>query len=377
VLRYASAATFINGQAADLVLGQADFVSIQENRGGANPTSNTLAGPHSLAFDSAGRLYVADSGNIRILRFDPPFSNGMNAVQVFGQAGSFTTRNQATMSGATASNLGNPNGVAVDSAGNLWMADRFLSRVLRYNTPASGGDTTADLVIGQPNFTSGNANQGGANPAANALSHPESVAVDGQDRLYVADEFNSRVLLFVPPFTTNMNATRVFGQPNFTTGTAANPPTANSLNNPVRTAIDPISGNLYIADAINNRVLEFTNPLSSSTASRVFGQLGDFTTSAPNRGGLSADSLSDPAGVACDANGNLFIGDRLNHRALRFNAPPPDSDGDGVPDAQDVCPNNAPGLPVDCTGRPLRDCNHDCLVNAADVQCIVNEMLSQ
>ncbi|HKQ50398.1 MAG TPA: thrombospondin type 3 repeat-containing protein [Phycisphaerae bacterium] len=54
-----------------------------------------------------------------------------------------------------------------------------------------------------------------------------------------------------------------------------------------------------------------------------------------------------------------------------------DTDGDGVPNVSDACPNNAPGLPADCTGRPLRDCNGDCSVDGADLQCIVDEMLSQ
>lgn len=54
-----------------------------------------------------------------------------------------------------------------------------------------------------------------------------------------------------------------------------------------------------------------------------------------------------------------------------------DSDGDGVINTKDACPNNSPGLQVDGSGRPLLDCNHDCLVNAADIQCIVNVMLSQ
>lgn len=53
-----------------------------------------------------------------------------------------------------------------------------------------------------------------------------------------------------------------------------------------------------------------------------------------------------------------------------------DSDGDGVPDVCDPCPNTPPGLPFYCAGRPLRDCNGDCLVDGADVQCIVNELLS-
>ena len=54
-----------------------------------------------------------------------------------------------------------------------------------------------------------------------------------------------------------------------------------------------------------------------------------------------------------------------------------DCDGDGIPDADDICPNNTPGLPVACDGRPLRDCNGDCLFDGDDIQCIVDEMLNQ
>lgn len=53
----------------------------------------------------------------------------------------------------------------------------------------------------------------------------------------------------------------------------------------------------------------------------------------------------------------------------------PDADNDGVPNSEDVCPCTRPGLPVDCHGRPLRDCNNDCEVNGLDVQCIVAELL--
>ena len=54
---------------------------------------------------------------------------------------------------------------------------------------------------------------------------------------------------------------------------------------------------------------------------------------------------------------------------------PDDDDGDGVPNDDDECPNNAPGLPVDCVGRPLRDANLDCEVNGGDIAIIVSEML--
>ena len=337
VLRFADAATIANGAGAELVLGQADLSSVFPNRADPGvinnplPTANTLTDPRSVAMDQDGRLFVADSGNKRVLRYDPPFATGMNAVQVFGQNGSFTTKTPANLGAATADNLGNPDGVAVDSAGNLYVADLFQKRVLIFNTPAAaGGDTTADIVIGQPNLTSDGANQGGANPTEKTLFNPEGVAIDAQDNLYVADQENHRVLLFLKPLSTNMSASRVFGQPNFTTGTAADPPTASSMSIPVAVAVDPKSGNLYVADSGNNRILEFADPQNDSVADRVFGQGGDFTTKTVNTGGISADSISDVGGVACDANGNLFCGDRNNNRALRFNvAPPPQDPGGG------------------------------------------------
>jgi hypothetical protein len=54
-----------------------------------------------------------------------------------------------------------------------------------------------------------------------------------------------------------------------------------------------------------------------------------------------------------------------------------DIDDDGILNVNDVYPNNTPGLPVDCTGPPLRDCNNACLVNGLDIQCIVDVMLNQ
>lgn len=336
VLMFNNAATFANGASADLVLGQADFVSSLDNRGGANPTANTHSGPRSVVVDSAGRCYVADSGNKRILRYAPPFTNGMDAIQVFGQAGAFTTATQAATNAATADNLGNPDGIAIDQQDNLWCADRFLSRVVRYDTPAAaGGNTTADLVIGQLNFTSADANQGG-NPAAKTLNRPIGCCLDSAGNLYVADEFNNRLLLFPAPLSTNMNASRVYGQPDFTTsGSNQGGRTQNSIFGAVYVAIDPISGNLYAADSINHRMLEYTSPQTDSSADRVFGQAGDFTTATVNKGGISADSLNDIGGVACDALGNVYGGDRLNNRVLRYNvtpappAPPPPPGGNG------------------------------------------------
>ncbi len=352
VLSWPSPASFTNGQAADLVLGQAGFDSNLCNRS-ANvldpPAINTLCEPRSVVVDSAGRVYVADYGNNRVLRFDPPYSNGMNAVQVFGQAGSFITKTQGIV--PTADNIGNAEGVAVDGSDNLYVTDLFNSRVLRFNTPAGGGDTTADLAFGQPDVNSGAANRGG-NPAANTLNRPETCCFDANGNMYVADNQNNRVLLFLAPLTPDMSASRVFGQlGDFTTDdpNKGGLISANTMNVPVGCAIDPVGHNLFVADSTNNRILEFADPINDQTADRVFGQLGDFTTGDINKGApvgqSSADGLNDVGGVAFDAKGNLYAGDRNNSRLLRYDAPPlAQNNPDNVEPGQD--PGTIPAAEV-------------------------------
>ena len=314
VLSWPNAAAFTNGQAADIVLGQPDFTSNSINQGGANPTAKTLNTPKSVATDSAGRLYVADSLNFRILRYDPPFTTNMSAVSVFGQAGSFTTANQASIVNPTADDLGNPDGIAIDANDKLYCADRFLSRVSIYSTPLAS--TSADIVIGQPNLTTA-----GGNLTQAGLDHCSGVALDPARNLYVGDEFNNRVMLFLAPLSNGKAAAGVFGQLNFASNTANNggisASTINYSGSSATVAVDPVTGNLYVADALNNRVLEYANPQTNSSASRVFGQ-PDFTTATANTGGRGASTLQDPAGVAVDSAGNLYVSDRLNHRVLRY-----------------------------------------------------------
>jgi len=202
--------------------------------------------------------------------------------------------------------------VTLDNAGNMYVADMANNRVLEYNAPLSTG-MAASRVIGQANFTSKAASTGAA-----SLNQPYAVAVDGAGNLYVADFNNNRVLEYNAPLSTGMSANRVFGQTNMTNNVAnLGGISANSLWNPWGVAVDT-AGNLYVADHSNHRMLEYDTPLTTNTtADRVFGQPG-FTTSNCNRGGLGAGSLCIPSGPALDSLGDVWVADFGNNRVLEY-----------------------------------------------------------
>jgi hypothetical protein len=130
-------------------------------------------------------------------------------------------------------------------------------------------------------------------------------------------------------------ATQVYGQPGFTTNYANNGGvSASSLNNPIYPALDS-SGNLYVADTLNNRVLFY--PFGSTTATRVYGQLNSFTSNTANNGGISANSLSEPWAAALDPSGNLYVTDNSNNRVLEY----------GPFGNVNVCPNGV-NTPAPC-----------------------------
>ncbi|RMH57251.1 MAG: hypothetical protein D6679_06960 [Candidatus Hydrogenedentota bacterium] len=223
----------------------------------------------------------------------------------------------ANAGGLSAGSLWNPLGLAVDGADRLYIADAVNNRILIFDSP-SVDPRTADTVIGQPDFTTNGANQGGL--SANSLSTPFDVAVDPSGAIAVADFNNNRVLYYRNVTAADTGADIVFGQPDFDRAAATFPPNANTLSGPGGVAFDS-AGRLYVADLGNNRILRFDDPGSGdTTADAVFGQ-PDFTGNLANNGGRSANTLSSPEGIFVDAAGNLFAADQLNHRILVFNGP--------------------------------------------------------
>lgn len=222
---------FKNGMAAELSIGQTTVEDTYYCNGSndythsPHPTARTLCGPAGVAFDAKGDLWVSDTDNLRILEFIPPFSTGMAASLELGQpaATGFTS---VSVTAPTASSFYYPEGLAFDSSGDLWVSDSYGNRVMEFVPPFSNG-MAASLVLGQPDFT--HASQA---DAANGMNHPEGLFFDSKGNLIVADQENSRVLIFSPPFSSGMSATIAIGQPTMTSGTCLVPVAANTLCSP-------------------------------------------------------------------------------------------------------------------------------------------------
>ena len=304
VLGFKSASALTNHQAADLAVGQNDLYSGTPNIVGDAVSAISLKGPRGAAVDSAGNLYVADSANNRVLIFSNPFTalagqgqtGGFAAIAVLGQAGNFASSN-CNVGGSTASaeTLCDPFDVKVDSKDRVYVADGNNNRVLEYDNPFASFDATR--VFGQADFVGNKCNQGGS-AGANTLCDPSGLAFDSNDNLYVADRMNNRLLEYDTPIIKGTTATNVWGHSgSFTTVSCGS--SATTLCAPVGVALDT-SNNLYIADLGNNRALEYNEPMgepNNFTANVVFGQGGVFNTGVCNKGLSSAMASAD---TLCD-----------------------------------------------------------------------------
>lgn len=388
VLAWADASAFLNGAPADKILGQIDPYRGACNGTGLNASS--LCSPRAVEVDLSGNLYVADAGNHRILEFDTPFTSDLVADRVYGQSGNFLSATCNLGGTPGAATLCTPVGLSLDAAGNLYVSDQGNHRVLRFNAPltdtvadtvlgqsslagnlANGVDARglanpsrlaidrsvtpnrlyvadtdnhrilawsnatafthgapADKILGQPSATSTGCNTGGVGPGT--LCFPRGLAVDAAGNLYVADTNNNRLLVFDTPFASDAVADKVWGQSSFT-GTTCNSPAvgAASLCGPWGVALDG-TGTLVVADTGNSRVLVFTGGRTGdTTADQVFGQ-ANFTDITCNLGGLSAQTLCNPRGMAFDASGNFYVADHGNSRVLVYTSSPADTVADRV-----------------------------------------------
>ncbi|MBV9303622.1 MAG: VCBS repeat-containing protein [Acidobacteriaceae bacterium] len=320
------------GYPAENVLGQPNYTSTTPGI-----SSQALQMPTGVASDG-NILAVADTNNNRVLIWTSiPSSINAPANLVLGQP-NFTSG--GSTSAPTAQTLRGPSGVWIQN-GKLFVADTQNNRVLIWKSMPTQNDQAADVVLGQPNFTSANGPPPGqSNPtaAANELFTPVSVTSDGI-RLYVADLGFNRVLIWNSiPTAIDQSADVVVGQPDMVSTAVNNKaalcpsvgaPACNKTLNFPRYALSN-GTQLFIADGGNDRVLVFNSiPTSNGTgADAVLGQpdfLHDVVTNQTSTIGTgvsnagSVDTVPSPMALAWDeANLNLYVSDPYNRRVLIF-----------------------------------------------------------
>ena len=302
-----------NGQTATYVLGQADFIS-----SAPSVSQSSLTAPTSVAVNSSGHVYVADSGSNRILGWNIAISgNGQSANIVLGQTWFYSSSE-----GTSSSALNHPEGVGFDDSDRLLVADTRNNRSLVWTNPTTSGQS-ANIVVGQSNFTSGS-----AATSPTRMNKPTDIASGGVLTL-IADTANNRVLVYRPSISNSgQSASNALGQLSNTDvvdfyGNAINNPQANGLHAPSGIAVNRSGHRLYVADTANNRVLVYNlnaaNQLIDTVADFVIGQQSFSQVSANQGSGVDRYTLSSPTGLTYDdSNQRLYIADSGNNRVLIY-----------------------------------------------------------
>ena len=332
---------------ADIVIGQPTGYdhsacngdnSVQHFPVRSRPTAETLCGipDHSLspgesysyvtmAVDGEGNLYVPDSFNHRVLKYENPFENDAVADRLWGQvnySGMACNRESPDSPSATSLcfhsnsvqftlNQYGP-GVEIDAAGNMWVADVGNNRVLRFSVHPTTGeiDTTADLVLGQYDFFSAEPGN-----SLGKMHAPSAVRFDSRGQLYIADAANDRVLVFKPPFRTGQVAAKTFGS---------------QFHHPSSLEVDPLDRGIWVMDSANHMV-----ELWDTTGTSVLQVLGKNSYQPDRRCGPRRQGVPAGAslcfiggGIGIDGSGNVLV-PVLHNEADVFRFPTSGAQTDG------------------------------------------------
>lgn len=316
-------ASITNGEPAIHVLGQLDF-----NSSSSGTTAGTMSAPSGVSFESEhDRLFVADTGNNRVLIYDlTATADGEDAVNVFGQIDFTSSAGDLSRNG-----MNGPIDVAYfdnSIVEKLYVLDSYNYRILVFNVDAPADGQDAEYVVGQENFTSSNQVND-----ADGVNNPRGISINSFEdpHLWVADYGLHRVTSFQPGDIVEngivyYDQTGQFDETNLsdpqtisTTGRVNNAPNMLGLNTPYGVALDTTGHRLFISDSSNNRILGYdldaTNVLVDYQPDYVLGQSNFYSNSA----NTTIDGLNSPQGIVFDDdNDRLFVSDNGNSRVLVY-----------------------------------------------------------
>ena len=259
---------------------------------GGAATSAQLDSPRSVAVDSAGNLYIADTGNNRIRKVD---TNGIiTTVAGGGYVGYSGDGGEATIA-----KLGLPHAVVCDSAGNLYIADTYNNVIRKVTFATTSVDTTFTTLAG----TAGSQGSADGTGSAALFNYPNGVAVDATGNVYIADESNHTIRKITSGgVVTTLAGTA--GSSGSTDGTGS----AARFASPAGVAAD-VEGNVYVADRANHSIRKIT---SGGVVTTLAGSSAGDTGSSDGTG--SDARFWSPRSVAVDVEqGTVYVADTANH----------------------------------------------------------------
>lgn len=274
---------------------------------GGPATQAALNAPEGVTVDASGNVFIADTRDQLIRRVDA--STGViSTIAGDGTACGFARSDCGDGGPATRAQLDQPVGVAVDAAGDVFIADSQNQKIRRVD--ANTGIISTVAGDGAACSSPGPASCGDGGPASAAqLSFPEGVAVDASGNLFIADTFDNRIR----KVDSSGKISTVAGNGNSGFAGDNGPAAAAALSAPTAVAVDA-SGNLFIADTGNYRIRKVAGgTISTAAGTGDAGTLGD-------GGPATAAQFSYPQSLALDASGNLFIADSFANRIRRVDA---------------------------------------------------------